>query len=130
MVVLGEPQVLPALSLVPLCLGLVFINTPFVLLQLVMQYLYYGGAESLLIKNNEIMEVRDIYLIAVGAILCTFTRGHMAFGQGLSTPVRASSASPGVPRLSAVQQETGRLCKYLLRGKAGVMKIWNQFPAT
>lgn len=28
------------------------------LLQLVMQYLYYGGPESLLIKNNEIMEVR------------------------------------------------------------------------
>ena len=26
--------------------------------QLVMQYLYYGGPESLLIKNNEIMEVR------------------------------------------------------------------------
>lgn len=24
-----------------------------------MQYLYYGGPESLLIKNNEIMEVRD-----------------------------------------------------------------------
>lgn len=85
---------MPALSLVPLCLGLVFINTPFVLLQLVMQYLYYGGAESLLIKNNEIMEVRDIYLIAVGAILCTFTRGHVAFGQGLSTPVR-----PAVPLL-------------------------------
>lgn len=60
---------MPALSSVPLCLGLVFVNTPFVLLQLVMQYLYYGGAESLLIKNNEIMEVRDIYLIAVGAML-------------------------------------------------------------
>lgn len=28
------------------------------ILQLVMQYLYYGGPESLLIKNNEIMEVR------------------------------------------------------------------------
>ena len=27
--------------------------------QLVMQYLYYGGPESLLIKNNEIMEVRN-----------------------------------------------------------------------
>lgn len=31
-----------------------------------MQYLYYGGAESLLIKNNEIMEVRDIYLDCSG----------------------------------------------------------------
>lgn len=28
--------------------------------QLVMQYLYYGGPESLLIKNNEIMEVRNL----------------------------------------------------------------------
>lgn len=32
-----------------------------------MQYLYYGGAESLLIKNNEIMEVRDIYLNCNGS---------------------------------------------------------------
>lgn len=25
-----------------------------------MQYLYYGGPESLLIKNNEVMEVRNL----------------------------------------------------------------------
>lgn len=67
------PQVL---SPVPLCLGLFLINTPFVLLQLVMQYLYYGGAESLLIKNNEIMEVRDIYLIAVGTMLTDLCTIH------------------------------------------------------
>lgn len=29
--------------------------------QLIMQYLYYGGAETLLIKNNEIMEVSSIW---------------------------------------------------------------------
>lgn len=51
----------------------------------------------------------------------------MATGQDLSTPVRASSASPIVPRLSAVLQETGRLCKYLLRGKAGVTKSGTNF---
>lgn len=54
-------------SLLPL--SLFFINTPFVLLQLVMQYLYYGGAESLLIKNNEIMEVRYIYVTFRGTML-------------------------------------------------------------
>lgn len=34
--------------------------------QLVMQYLYYGGPESLLIKNNEIMEVRNLLCHGVG----------------------------------------------------------------
>lgn len=65
-----ELQVLPGIftSLpVPWSLGFLFINTPFVLLQLVMQYLYCGGAESLLIKNNEIMEVRNIYLHCSGS---------------------------------------------------------------
>lgn len=66
-----------------------------------MQYLYYGGAESLLIKNNEIMEVRDIYLNCSGNCV-PFTQGHMAVGHGISTPVIASSASPRVPRLSTV----------------------------
>lgn len=66
----GEPRVLPAIftsTPISWCLELLFINTPFVLLQLVMQYLYYGGAESLLIKNNEIMEVRDISLNCSGS---------------------------------------------------------------
>lgn len=72
-----------------------------------MQYLYCGGAESLLIKNNEIMEVRNIYLhCTLGAMLrviCVpFTPGHVAIVQDVSTPVRASSASPAVPRRSLV----------------------------
>lgn len=34
-----------------------------------MQYLYYGGPESLLIKNNEIMEVRNLS--------CHCGKGHL-----------------------------------------------------
>lgn len=37
--------------------------------QLVMQYLYCGGPESLLIKNNEIMEVSSPVLAPVGSAL-------------------------------------------------------------
>ncbi|XP_010220044.1 PREDICTED: ankyrin repeat and BTB/POZ domain-containing protein BTBD11 [Tinamus guttatus] len=36
------------------CIEINYVKYP--IFQLVMQYLYYGGAESLLIKNNEIME--------------------------------------------------------------------------
>ena len=41
------------------CLCAVGPCSPCSVFQLVMQYLYYGGPESLLIKNNEIMEVRS-----------------------------------------------------------------------
>ncbi|XP_074681916.1 ankyrin repeat- and BTB/POZ domain-containing protein 3 isoform X1 [Strix aluco] len=37
------------------CIEINYVKYP--IFQLVMQYLYYGGAESLLIKNNEIMEL-------------------------------------------------------------------------
>nr|XP_048688328.1 ankyrin repeat and BTB/POZ domain-containing protein BTBD11 isoform X2 [Caretta caretta] len=37
------------------CIEISYVKYP--IFQLVMQYLYYGGAESLLIKNNEIMEL-------------------------------------------------------------------------
>ncbi|XP_074182365.1 ankyrin repeat- and BTB/POZ domain-containing protein 3 isoform X4 [Rhinolophus sinicus] len=37
------------------CIEIGYVKYP--IFQLVMQYLYYGGAESLLIKNNEIMEL-------------------------------------------------------------------------
>lgn len=123
---------MPASSPVPLCLGLLFINTPFVLLQLVMQYLYYGGAESLLIKNNEIMEVRDIYLIAVGAMLtdlCTVhprAQGHWARPEHSCKSQQCLTQSAQALCSPAGDWET---LQDLLRGKAGVTKIWNQFPA-
>ncbi|XP_054844406.1 ankyrin repeat and BTB/POZ domain-containing protein 3 isoform X3 [Eublepharis macularius] len=37
------------------CIEISYVKYP--IFQLIMQYLYYGGAESLLIKNNEIMEL-------------------------------------------------------------------------
>lgn len=47
--------------------------------QLVMQYLYYGGPESLLIKNNEIMEVRKASCLG-GEALCKL-RQQAHFGR-------------------------------------------------
>lgn len=42
-----------------------------------MQYLYYGGPESLLIKNNEIMEVRHLSFCLVGGISVNSGRRHV-----------------------------------------------------
>lgn len=53
--------------------------------QLVMQYLYYGGPESLLIKNNEIMEVRNLSCHHVGST--SVSSGSCMCWQCLGAPV-------------------------------------------
>lgn len=112
-----------------------------------MQYLYYGGAESLLIKNNEIMEVRYIWVNfrennAKWSVYC-LPKGTWQLGKTwallweTSLPPAECPQCPGRKikitkqnSLSEIKISTEMICEALSRKcKAGVTSIWKLFSA-